>query len=164
MIVIGFTGVPSSLLEGLFNDALLAFQLIENFKRRVDMGPYATRIEKFQATGSAPYNIDALFTFISLSWDTRGYRTAQATFRNGLPFWLGRDVFVGGLMSIIDDEGDMLTDYIEMVLLRQDRQNRADVMVQIGDGKAEEAPIVKTQRLIAGIEEAVNVLTLAPNS
>jgi hypothetical protein len=163
MIIIGFTGVPSNLLDGFLNDAFLAFQLIENFTRRVDMGPYATRIEKFQATGAAPYNIDALFTFISLSWDTRGYRTAMASFRNGLPFWLGRDIFVGALMSIIDDEGAMLTEYIENVLLTQNRQQRAQVMVQLGDGKAEEAPIVKSQRLITGLQEAFNVLTLAPN-
>jgi hypothetical protein len=64
-------------------------------------------------------------------------------------------------MSIIDEEGSMLTDYIENVMLRQTRQERGEVMVQIGDGKREEAPIVKTQRLITGIQEGINTLQLS---
>jgi hypothetical protein len=163
-IVLGVTGVPSNLLDGFLNDAFLAFQLIENFNRRVQMGPYATRIEKFNPTGAAPYNIDALFTFINMMWDTRGYRTAQATFRQGEPFYAGRDVFVGGLMSIVDDEGDLLTDYVEGVNLTETRKDGVKVTVQIGDGKAEEAPLVKTQRLITGLQEGFNILSLSPNS
>lgn len=97
-------------------------------------------------------------------YDTRGYRSAQASFRNGLPYWLGRDVLVGSLFSIIDEEGTMLTDYLENVMLRQTRQERCDVMVQIGDGKRDEAPIVKLQRLVQGIQEGINVITLAPGS
>jgi hypothetical protein len=163
-IVIGITGVPSNLLEGFLNDAFLAFQLIEMFDRRVAMGPYATRIEKFNPTGAAPYNIDALFTFINMAWDTRGYRAAIATWRQGEPFYVGRDVMVGGLMSIIDDEGVMLTDYVENVLLTENRKDGVKVTAQIGDGKAEEAPLAKTQRFVTGLQEAVNILTLAPNS
>lgn len=163
-IVLGVTGVPSNLLDGFLNDAFLAFQLIENFNRRVQMGPYATRIEKFNPTGAAPYNIDALFTFINMMWDTRGYRSAIATWRQGEPFYVGRDVFVGGLMSIIDDEGLMLTDYVESVTLTETRKDGVKVTAQIGDGKAEEAPLVKTQRFITGLQEGFNILSLAPNS
>ncbi|MDZ7886539.1 MAG: hypothetical protein U5N53_28205 [Mycobacterium sp.] len=86
--------------------------MLQLFDRRMDMGPYATRIEKLLATGAAPYNIDAIFTLITFAWDTRGYRSAQATFRNGFPYWVGRDVFVGGLVPIVDDEGDMLIDCV----------------------------------------------------
>ncbi len=164
MIVIGLTGVPSNLLDGFLNDAAFAFEMLQHFQRRVDLGPYTTRIEKFLATGAAPYNVDAIFTFITMSWDTRGYRSAQATFRNGAPFYAGRDTPVGGLMSIVDDEGDMLTDYVENVLLRQNRLDDAEVMVQIGDGKAEEAPIVKTQRFVTGLMEVGNTILLTPQS
>lgn len=142
----------------------MAFQLIELFDRRIEMGPYATRIEKFEATGAAPYNIDALFTFINMSWDTRGYRSAVCTWRQGEPFYVGRDVMVGGLMSVIDDEGNVLTDYVENVMLNESRRGGIKVMAQIGDGKAEEHPIGRFQRLISGIQEAINIVTLAPNS
>lgn len=160
MIVIGLTGVPSNLLDGLFNDVLLAFQLVENFNRRNDMGPYA-RPEKFVSTGAAPYNIDALFSFISALWDSRGFRSATAQFRNGFPYSVGRDVFVGGMMSVVEN-GVLFSDYIENVIITDNRRERCKVVVQIGDGKAEEAPIARFQRLITGLQEAFNVWTLAP--
>lgn len=161
MIVVGLTGVPSNLLDGLFADALLAFQLVENFERRNDAGPYA-RPEKFIATGAAPYNVDALFTFINTLWDTRGYRSAVAQFRNGFPYAVGRDVFPGSLMSIAEN-GELYTDYVENIMITDNRKERCSVVVQIGDNKAEEAPIARFQRLITGLQEAVNILTLAPS-
>jgi hypothetical protein len=39
-----------------------------------------------------------------------------------------------------------------------------DVMIQVGDGKAQESPLAKHQRMITGIIESVNVVTLAPQS
>lgn len=161
MIVIGLTGVPSNLFDGLFNDTLLSFQLIENFNRRTDMGPYG-RPEKFIPTGAAPYNIDALFSFIGAMWDSRGYRSAIAQFRNGFPYSIGRDIFPGAMMSIAES-GTLYTDYIENIVLTDNRKERAKVIVQIGDNKAEEAPIARFQRLITGLQEAFNVITLAPN-
>jgi hypothetical protein len=160
MILVGLTGVPGNLLDGLFSDVLLAFQLVESYDRRQDMGPYG-RPEKFVPTGAAPYNIDALFTFISTLWDTRGYRSAVAQFRNGYPYSVGKDIFPGGLMSIAEN-GELYTDYIENVMITDNRKERCSVVVQIGDGKAEEAPIARFQRLITGIQEAINILTLAP--
>lgn len=164
MIIIGLTGVPSNLLDGFLNDAALAFQMMQLFDRRVEMGPYATRIEKLLATGAAPYNVDAIFTLITFAYDTRGYRSAQASFRNGYPYWAGRDVFVGGLMPIVDDEGWMLIDYVELMMLRQTRLEDAEVMVQIGDGKAEQAPFVKSQRFFTGLMEVANTILLTPNT
>lgn len=160
MIVAGLTGVPSNLLDGLFNDVLLSFQLIENFNRRNKGGPYM-RPEKFVSTGAAPYNIDALFSFISAMWDSRGYRSAMAQFRNGYPYSVGRDIFVGAMMSFVEN-GVMYSDYIERVVITDNRKERCKVVVQIGDGKAEEAPIARFQRLITGIQETINVVTLAP--
>lgn len=161
MIVLGLTGVPSNLFDGIFNDVLLSFQLIENFNRRNGMGPYG-RPEKFVATGAAPYNIDALFSFVSAMWDTRGYRSGIAQFRNGYPYSVGRDIFPGAMMSIAEN-GVLYSDYIENIIITDNRQERAKVIVQIGDNKAEEAPIARFQRLITGVQEAINVLTLAPN-
>lgn len=160
MIVIGLTGVPSNLFDGLFNDVVLSFSLVENFTRRNDMGPYG-RPEKFLATGAAPYNINALFSFITAMWDSRGYRSAIAQFRNGYPYSVGRDIFPGSMMSIAES-GTLYTDYIENIVITDSREERTKVIVQIGDGKAEEAPVARFQRLITGIQEAINVITLAP--
>lgn len=161
MIVVGLSGVPSDLFDGFLNDVILSFQLVQNFNRRNDMGPYG-RPEKFIPTGAAPYNINALFSFISAMWDSRGYRSAIAQFRNGFPYSVGRDIFPGGMMSIAEN-GTLYTDYIENVVITDNRDERTKVVVQIGDGKAEEAPIARFQRLITGLQEAVNTLTLAPN-
>lgn len=160
MIIIGLTGVPSNLFDGLFNDVLLSFQLVENFNRRNEMGPYG-RPEKFVSTGASPYNIDALFSFISAMFDSRGYRAAVCQFRNGFPYSVGKDIFPGGMMSIAEN-GTLYTDYIENIVITDNRRERCKVIVQIGDGKAEEAPIARFQRLITGVQEAINVLTLAP--
>ncbi len=160
MIVIGLTGVPSNLFDGIFNDVIMAFQLIENFNRRNEMGPYG-RPEKFLATGAAPYNVDALMSFIQAMWDSRGYRCGIAQFRNGYPYSVGRDIFIGGMMSIAEN-GTLYTDYVENIVITDNRKERCKVIVQIGDGKGEEAPIARFQRLITGLQEAVNVLTLTP--
>lgn len=161
MIVIGFTGVPSDLLSGFLNDTFFAFQLIENFTRRSTSGPYARR-EKFIPTNSAPYNVEALFSFVNAFWDSRGYRSAIATWRNGEPYTLGKDVFVGGLMSLYS-RGWLFSDYIELLMFRATRKERT-ITVQIGDGKAEEAPLAKYQRDLTGVQEAINVATMAPQS
>jgi hypothetical protein len=163
-ILIGFTGIPSNLLEGFLNNAFLAFQLIQVYERRDRAGPYHPAIETMSATASAPYNIETLFAFINKIWDTRGYVSAQATFRNGEVYTLGKDVFKGGLMSVLyHGRTKLFTDYVELVMFRITPKER-DVMVQIGDGKAEESPLAKHQRFITGIFESLNVLTLAPQS
>jgi hypothetical protein len=65
-------------------------------------------------------------------------------------------------MMSIAESGVLYTDYIESIIITDNRQERAKVIVQIGDGQAEEAPIARFQRLITGIQETINVLTLAP--
>lgn len=160
MIVVGLTGVPSNLFDGLFNDVLLAFQLVINMNRRLEMGPYG-RPEKFVPTGAAPYTVDALFSFISALYDSRGYRSAIAQFRNGFPYSVGRDIFPGAMMSIVEN-GWLYSDYIENIVITDNRRERTKVIVQIGDGKAEEVPIARFQRLITGLMESFNTLTLAP--
>ena len=165
MIVIGFTGVPSNLLDGFLNDAFLAFQLVQHYSRRDEVGPYHPAIEVFTAMNSSPYNIEALFTFIKVLWDSRGYTTAIATFRgqNG-PYKLGRDIFPGALMTLVyRSRTRMFTDYIELVTFKASRTTR-EVSVQMGDGKPLEHSLVRLQRLWSESMTAINVLTLAPNA
>lgn len=165
MIVIGFTGVPSNLLDGFMNDSFLAFQLIEHYVRRNSVGPYHPAIEVFTATNSAPYNVEALFQFIQVLWNSRGYTTAIATFRgqNG-PYKLGRDIFPGALMILVyASRTKLYTDYIELVSGKVNRNTR-ELTVQMGDGKPLEHPIAQIRRNISETMAAINVATLAPNS
>jgi hypothetical protein len=79
-------------------------------------------------------------------------------------YTLGKDVFRGGLVSVLYmDRTRIFTDYIEEVTFQIDR-NKRDILLQIGDGKAEESPLAKHQRFITGVLESINVLTLAPQN
>jgi len=164
-IILGFTGVPSDLLAGFLNDAFFAFQLIQHYSRRDDVGPYHPAIEVFTSTNSSPYNIEALFQIIQVLWDSRGYTTAVATFRgqNG-PFKLGRDIFPGALMSLVyASRTKIFTDHIELVSFKSNRTTR-ELTVTIGDGKPIQHPIVQVKRNISEAIAAFNVASLAPNS
>lgn len=175
-ILIGFTGIPSSLLEGFLNDAILAFQLIQSYERRDACGPYHPAVEVMHATQSSPYNIEALFDFVNAFWDSRGWVSAQVVIRNGEVFTLGKDVFRGGLASVVYPAPGaenatgativrkrLYTDYVENVTFHVTEDAR-DLMIQIGDGRAKEAPLAKYQRTLTGLFEAVNVAVLTPQS
>lgn len=163
-ILLGFIGIPSSLLDGFLNNAIMAFQLIEIYGRRSAFGPYHPCIEVMHPTASAPYNIETVFAFFNAAWDSRGYTSGQFIFRDGEVYKLGKDIFRGGLVSLIyDGRRKIFTDYVENIMFRYTPDAR-DIMIQVGDGKAEEAPLAKHQRFIAGVLEAVNTITLAPQS
>lgn len=166
-IILGFTGIPSDLLAGFLNNSFLAFQLIQHYERRDAVGPYHPGIETFTATASAPYNIETIFAFINKLFDTRGYTSAIVrinTFGPNAQYALGRDIFKGGLMSIVfDNRTKMLTDYVESVMWRITPTER-ELIAQIGDGKRDEGPLAKHQRFITGLFESYSVLTLAPQS
>ena len=97
-IAIGFTGIPDTLLDGTFDDILLAFQEIENSKRRISMGPYCFS-EYFQQTGASAYTLDEWFALKDAMWDSRGFHGIIIGFDNGYPYTVGKDLFVGGLAS-----------------------------------------------------------------
>lgn len=163
-IVLGFTGVPSDLLAGFLNNSFLAFQLVQLYSRRDAVGPYHPAVEQFHATASAPYNVETLFGFINAFFDSRGYTAATVVFRNGEQLALGRDIYKGGLMSLVyHGRSKMVTDYIENTMWRITPTER-EVLVQLGDGRKDEAPLAKIQRLITGAFEVLNVITLAPQS
>lgn len=164
-IILGFTGVPGNLLDGFLNDAFFAFQLIQHWGRRNAAGPYHPAIEVFTPTNSSPYNLEALFQFIGVLHESRGYTTAQATFRgqNG-PYKLGRDIFPGALMTLVySSRTKMFTDHIEVVSFESDRNTRK-LTVQIGDGKPLEHSSVQLRRNVSELIAGFNALTLAPNT
>lgn len=161
-ILIGFTGIPSNLLEGFLNNTLLAFQMMQNYSRRDAVGPYHPGIEVIHATSSAPYNIETVFGFINAMWDSRGWVSAIVTFRNAEVYTLGKDVFKGGLISLLYmNRTRVFTDYVEEVQFKIDSSHR-DILLQIGDGKAEESPLAKHQRFITGLLESMNVVMMTP--
>ncbi len=160
MIVIGLTGIPSNLFDGLLNDVVLAFQLADNYERRIKMGPYG--YPEVFVPGSAPYNIDAVFALAREMWNTRPYVSGQCTFRNGIPYEIGRDLFPGALASIVR-KGILYTDYIYNIVINDTREKRAEVFVQIGDGKNQDAPAVRNQRRLAKLMEAFNAFLITPN-
>lgn len=163
-ILIGFVGIPSNLLEGFMNNAILAFELRQSYSRRDKAGPYHPAVEVFHPTSSAPYNVETMMAFINILFDTRGYTSAQVIIRNGEAYSLGIDIFRGGLISLVyQNRTKLYTDYIENISFRVTADSR-DLMLQIGDGRAKEAPLRKHQRLLTGLMESFSVLTLAPQS
>ncbi|TDK88807.1 hypothetical protein EUA02_25725 [Mycobacterium paragordonae] len=166
MILVGISGIPGDLLAGFLNDSIMAFQMIELYGRRDEVGPYHPGIEVFTPTNSAPYNIEALFAFINAIWDSRGFTAAQVVIRHGSWVALGRDVARGGVMALIYSSPTgpqrIFTDYIENTVWKISPTER-DLFFQIGDGKSEEAPLARQQRLITGLQEALNVVTITPS-
>lgn len=164
MILLGFTGIPSDLLAGFLNNSFLAFQMVQHYDRRNEVGPYHPAIERFHATASAPYNVETMFAFINALYDSRGYTAAQVVFRNGEQYALGRDIFKGCLMSLVYRRRTrMATNYVKNIMWRV-AADVNEVMVQMGDGQKGEAPLAKIQRFITESFSALNVLTLAPQS
>lgn len=163
-IVLGFTGIPSDILNGFLNDAFFAFQMLQLYDRRSANGPYHPAMEQMHATGSAPYNVEALFTFLKVIWESRGWTSAQVTFRNNEVYALGREVFKGQLFSLVyQSRTKMLTDYVENVVWSYSDSKR-ELMIQVGDGRADEPPIAKHARSISEVIAGVNALTLAPST
>lgn len=160
-IAIGISGIPSDLLNGSFDDVLLAFQLVENFERRVKLGPYGWP-EFFVQTGASAYTLDEWFALTSAMWDTRGFHAITLSFDNGFPYTLGKDLFVGSLASFAC-EGMLFTEYLEKVSYTDDRDGRAKVKCVIGDGKRHDNPIVKLQRNLVHFQEAFQIITLSSN-
>lgn len=163
-IVLGVIGVPSDLLSGFLNDAFFAFAEIDHFDRRSGMGPYHPQVERVYPTQASVYNVTGIANIIKALWESRGYVSAQCTFRNGEIYAYGRDIWKSSLVSLVyQARTKMLTDFVEMVMWRYAIDAR-DILLQIGDGKAEEPPLAKHERNFSNLFSAINVLTLAPIS
>jgi hypothetical protein len=176
-IAIGFTGIPDDLLNGTFDDIVLAFQQIENFDRRQALGPYAF-FEYFQQTGASAYTLDEWFSLIEAMWDSRGYNGIQLSFDDGYPYTIGKDIFVGALASFAStglgltggtgssSQGstNLYTDYVERVTIADSPEQRRRATVMIGDGKSHDDPALKIERKLLSFEEAFQIITLSSNS
>ena len=158
-LTIGFTGIPDDLLNGSFDDIILAFQQQENFSRRQALGPYAFP-EYFTKTGASAYTLDEWFALMQAMFDTKGYNCVQLTWVDGFPYKVGVDVFIGSLVSFVLG-GQLYTDYIYSIKLTDNRKVRSRVEVIVGDGKREVNPVLRVVKMISGVEAAVNAITMS---
>ncbi|QIS07900.1 hypothetical protein F5X71_34575 [Nocardia brasiliensis] len=161
LTVLGAAGISSTLLDGLFDNIILAFQQIENAKRRFKLGRFGFP-EFFTGTGSTAYTLDEFFALEIAMWDTRGYTSCQAVMYDGIPYSLGRDYQNGDLMSWIH-AGKLYTDYITEIDATDDRNERVTVLTKIGDGSAQESPWAKLQRQLSGFKSAMQIAMLSSN-
>jgi hypothetical protein len=162
MILIGITGIPSDLLNGIFNDAFFAFQLIDIMDRRIDLGPFGFP-ESFTPANTGTYQLSMIFILMRAIWDTRGYVSGRVVFDQNFPYTVGRDLWPGALATVIR-RGAAYTDYIENITLKDTRTERVKITCEIGDNKDEEAPTAKLQRRIVGFQEGFNNLMLSIQS
>lgn len=158
-IVLGVTGIPGTILDGAFHDIAFAFQQTDNFDRRMKLGIYGLP-EVFIPTGSGSYTLEAFFQQKSAQYDTRGYISGAIVVDNCFPYELGRDTFPGALSTFIR-RGRIVTDFNENVTLIENRGEATRLELQIGDGKAEDAPSTKIQRRLGDIQAGVNVALMA---
>ena len=158
-ILIGWSGIPSTLLDGTFDDVILAFQELENFPRRQNLGPFGYP-EYFQQTGASAYTLDEWFALMIAMYDTRGFNAIELAYDNGYPYTLGEDIFVGALASFYC-RGVLYTDYIEKATLTDNRTDRVKLQVTLGDGKPHENPIVKVQRRLQSFQDFFQIVTLS---
>jgi hypothetical protein len=160
--LIGISGIPDDLFDGIIDDVILAFQQIENGQRRLDLGPYGFP-EFFVQTGASAYTLDEWFALEGAMWDTRGLYTYQWTWLNGFPYTLGVDIFVGQLASFAN-RGQLYTDWIDSVVYTDDRTTRLGRLeVTVGDGQFVENPVAKIYRKLVAAEKAFQIITLSYN-
>ncbi len=163
-ILLGVVGVPSELLSGFLNDTILAFLQVDHYDRRNEVGPYHPHAERVWPTQASAYNVTGIANVIKALWESRGYSSAVVTFRSGQVYTYGRDVFKSSLVSLVyQSRTKMLTDFVELVMWKYSIDAR-DILLQIGDGKADEPPLAKHERNIAALSAAINVITLAPSN
>lgn len=144
LAALGASGIASTLLDGFFDDVVLAFQQVENYPRRKKLGRFGYP-EYFAQTGSAAYTVDELMALESAMWDSRGYYSYSLVVQDGFPYTFGRDYELGGLVSWIY-KGKLYTDYCTEATLLDDRTNRVKVTPKIGDGSAQESPWARLAR------------------
>jgi hypothetical protein len=160
MIVIGFTGLPDNILDGIFDNVLFAFSLVENFNTKFK-SPYMFP-EKFFPSGAGALTLDTLFAEAAALWNVRGYPSGQISFIDGYPYIIGVDIVRGQLVLYVR-RGQLFIDYVEDIKIVDNRTDFAKVTLQIGDGKSEESGMTRFQRKLVGFETALNIILSGGN-
>lgn len=150
------------MLDGIFDNTLLAFTLVEHAQRRQQLGPFGFP-EKFFPCGAGSLTLDTFMAEVQALWSTRGWPSAQITFIDGYPVELGRDIFGGQLVFFVK-RGQIYIDYLENIEIIDDRSSRNKMTLQVGDGKAEEGGMMRMQRKMVGFETITNIILSGGNA
>lgn len=150
LIGIGLTGIPNSIFDGIFDNVILAYSLVDNLQTRLSQGPFCWP-EKFFPSQAGALTVDSFFAEVAGLWDVRPWPSAQVTFIDGYPYELGRDLVRSQLVTLVR-RGVVYVDYVEKITITDNRTQRNKIELQIGDGKSEEGGMIKAQRRMAGME------------
>lgn len=159
-MALGVTGIPSNVLDGIFDNVLFAFSLVENFQTKLT-SPFMFP-EKFFPSGAGALTLDTLFAEAAALWNVRGYPAAQISFIDGYPYEIGRDIFRSQLVRYAR-RGVMYVDYVEDIEIVDNRTSFNKVTIQVGDGKSEESGMTKFQRKLVGFETVLNIILSGGN-
>lgn len=153
----GVSGISDTLLNGIFDDIILAFQLVEDAARRKALGKFGWP-EYITQTGGAAWTLNELVALEAALWDTRGQYTFQFITRDGLPYLFGKDLDIGTPTSFIR-RGTIYTDYLDQAVVTDDRNNYVDLLLTIGDANPQESPYAKFSRYLESTEAAIRAFT-----
>ncbi|MEU6580673.1 hypothetical protein [Nocardia sp. NPDC046763] len=159
--VFGASGIAPDILNGVFDDVVLAFEPFYDLARQKRLGKFA-RPEKLVAAGSQAFTPSAMVAGAQGLWDTRGFRAMELTITDQRQYVFGRDYGIYTPVSVIK-RGVLYTDYVYKVVGKDDRTTRASIVTSVGDGKGHEQPMVKAMRFIDGAQKALNAAMLAQN-
>lgn len=165
----GASGISSGLLDGIFDNTVLAYMQIEDEQRRIRGGRFM-KPEFFAQGGSAAYTLDALVILEGALWDTRGYHSFQLIAMDGYPYNFGGNQFgvqygdfgIGQPVSWVR-KGVIYTDYCEEATIVDDRTHRVQIIAKIGDQSALESPWARLMRRIGSLYDIVKAASLAQN-
>lgn len=160
-IALGVTGIPNTLLDGIFDNVLFAFSVVNNIQAELQGGPFVWP-EKFFPSGEGALTIDTIFSEKSALWNVRGYPAGKISFIDAQPFAVGREIFRGLLVFYIR-RGRLYIDYCEEIDIDHTRGQGLRTTLQIGDGKAEEGSMTKVQRKVMGLETFLNIVLSGGN-
>jgi hypothetical protein len=160
MLILGFTGLPSDILDGLLDNVLFAFSTVQNAQTKA-ISPFMFP-EKFFPAGQGTLSMDALFAEAAALWNVRGYPSGTISWLDGYPYTVGKDVFRSMLVLYIK-RSQVYVDYVENIEIVDNRTSFNKVTIQIGDGKSEESGAVKLQRKMVDFSTAVNIVLSGGN-
>ncbi|MFE3081770.1 Gp37-like protein [Nocardia tengchongensis] len=161
LAVLGASGIAPDILNGVFDDVVLAFEPFPDIARQEELGKFA-RPEKLIAAGSQAFTASTLVAGEQGLWDTRGFRAIELTLTDQRQYMYGRDYGIYTPVSVIR-RGVLYTDYVSKVVGKDDRTTRASLVTSVGDSKGQEQPQVKAMRFIDGAQKALNAAMLAQN-
>ncbi len=155
-LLLGIPGLDA-LYRGQLDDVFLAFMVYEDVGRTVRAGPYAW--SEFFVTGSEKaFTLDGVVAGLKGLHETRGYTSKKATVRDREPYIYGLHMRKGQQIGFA--LADLIfVDYISEATFRDTRTEPSHWELTIGDGAADESPIVKGWARMGQLAQIVATLS-----